>query len=115
MKQYQFVLFFALVVLSGCAAHMVVRPGSKSASQYAPVNESTRPGIMKYSNQGARPVREARRRNAYKQMHDACNGDYKILSEGPRSEGGVIVPVGYGAITDDSQYLYIQFECVTSK
>lgn len=101
------------LILCGCAADMVVRPGVKSASQYAPINEAGRPGIVRYLNEGARSVKESRRQNAYKQMHDACSGDYRILSEGPRAEGGVIIPAGYGALTADSQYLYIQFECVS--
>jgi hypothetical protein len=114
MKQFHFMVFSA-ILLSGCSADMVVRPGGGSASQYAPVNESSRPGIVKYLNEGAQSVKEARRQDAYKQMHNACGGDYKIVAEGPRAEGSAIVPAGYGAITADSQYLYIQFECVSPK
>lgn len=114
MKQLH-LMVLSVVLLSGCSASMVVRPGANSTSKYAPVNEAGRPGIVKYLNEGARSVKEARREDAYKQMYDACGGDYKIVAEGPRAEGSVIVPAGYGAITADSQYLYIQFECVSPK
>ena len=68
-------------------------------SPYAPVNEASLPGIIRYLNEGARPVKEARRNDAYRHMHEACGGKYKILREGPRSEGGVIVPAGNVALT----------------
>jgi hypothetical protein len=90
---------------------MVVNPGSRETSLYAPTNDAKRPGVIKYLNAGASGVIEARRQDAYKQMYTACGGKYKILGEGPRSEGGAIVPVGDAAFYADSQYMYIQFEC----
>lgn len=105
-------LFLGLIALSGCSAGMVVKPGTNSNSPFAPVNEGERPGIVRYLNEGAQFVKEARRNDAYRQMYDACSGKYKILREGPRSEGGVIIPSGNSAIYADSQYIYIEFECV---
>jgi hypothetical protein len=79
---------------------MVSSPGGVSGSQYAPQNEKARLGTIKYLNQGAGAVIDARREDAYKQMFTACNGKYNIVSEGPRTEGG-----------DLDEYWYIRFEC----
>lgn len=113
MRSIITLLLAGILSLTGCAAHMVVNPGAQSNSPYAPVNEDTRPGIIKYLNADARPVREARRNDAYHQMYEACSGKYRILREGMRLEGGVIMPAGDGAIYADSQDIYIEFQCVT--
>lgn len=99
------------ILLWGCSAHMVVRPRSEQ-SEFGPINETERPGIVKYLNAGAQSIRSARRDDAYRKMHHACDGRYKITKEGPRSEGGAIIPIGSGAVYAESQYLYISFKCV---
>ena len=82
-------------------------------SLYAPINEQdTKGGLIKYLNQGADSVIEARREDAYMQMHSFCNGAYQIVSEGPRNEGGIAAPVGRGFLYSESQYWYISFKCV---
>jgi len=88
---------------------MVSKPGENS--QYGPTNEKTRPGIVKYLNNGADFVIKQRREDAYKQMHAACNGKYKMLGEGPNSEGGTASSVGGAVFYDSYQYWYIQFQC----
>ncbi|MEK6742487.1 MAG: hypothetical protein AABZ15_02705 [Nitrospirota bacterium] len=105
-------LVIAILVVSACGAQMVQAPGSGTSSQYAPINEASRSGVMKYLNEGADSVIARRRENAYQQMHSACNGKYRIDSEGPRAEGGAIVPMGSGSMYFDSQYWYIKFSCV---
>jgi hypothetical protein len=89
---------------------MVSGPGDES-SEYAPINESTRTGTIKYLNQGASFVVKARRKDAYQQMYMSCKGKYSIVSEGPKSEGGTAVPVGGMMAYEDSQYWYITFKC----
>lgn len=55
------VVIAGLVTLTGCvSADMVSSPGVSSA--FAPINASTRPGLVKYLNDGAAFVREKRRR-----------------------------------------------------
>ena len=103
-------LLLALVV--SCSATMLVAPGRQSGSQYAPVNEAVRPGMIKYLNQGADEVIRRRREDAYRQMYDACRGSYKIVSEGSRTEGGVAMSIGGIMVYDDLQYWYISFRCV---
>jgi hypothetical protein len=103
-----------VLVLVGCGAHMVSSPGATSRSPYAPVNEKSRGGIIKYSNRGLPSLRQARREDAYRQMYTACGGYYNIDAEGPRSEGGQVYGDGQGGITYSSyEYLYIQFSCVS--
>ena len=98
-----------------CGASMVNRPGSPNGSKYAPVNEASRGGVIKYSTAGASFVVEKRRQDAYKQMSEACASKYRIDAEGPRTEGGVVIPLGApvgGAAMTTSDAWYIQFSCV---
>jgi len=91
-------------------------PGRFADSDYAPVNERSRPGVVKYLNAGADSVIRARRKDAYKRMHDACGGPYRIDAEGPREEGGVVAPLpGGGFYGGTFQYWYIQFSCVDAE
>jgi hypothetical protein len=107
-----FVVVISIACLSACtSAEMVSSPNSGSA--YAPVNESSRSGIVKYLNDGADIVRKQRREDAYKQMHDACGGQYRIDAEGSNSEGGAIINSGSGSFWAQSHYWYIQFSCVS--
>jgi len=105
------VIYFFFISLVGCSAKMVINP-NQSNSPYAPINETYRLGLIKYLNQGAQPVRDARRDDAYRQMFQACNGKYNIIREGPRSEGGVIIPVGNASMYSNTQYIYIEFMCI---
>lgn len=105
----KFILLISFIVWTGCTATMVNRPGSHS--QFGPTNEGSRPGTVKYLNQGADSVIESRRKDAYKQMYQACHGKYKILSEGPNAEGGAFIPVGNALMYSQSQYWYINFQC----
>jgi hypothetical protein len=93
---------------------MVSKPGGgRSSSKYAPVNEQSRGGVVKYLNNGADAVIESRREDAYRQMYSECSGKYKIDAEGPREEGGVVTPISGGSYYSSSfQCWYIQFSCV---
>jgi hypothetical protein len=102
----------SLAMLGGCHASMVTPPGSTNPVANAPVNEASRGGVIKYSNEGAAFVRQKRREDAYKRMSEACGGKYRIDSEGPRVDGGVVLPVGDAAIAATSEAWYIQFSCV---
>lgn len=108
------------LVVAGCTTATIVSPvGSQSPTSYSPVNEASRSGLIKYLNGGADFVIKQRREDAYKQMHTACNGKYRIDAEGPREQGGVItvepsklIPGGVTATSYTSEYWYIQFSCV---
>lgn len=112
MRTTRIGVLFSLYVVAGCSATVVAPPGASMAdSVYAPTNQKSRPGVVKYLNQGATPVVNKRRESAYRQMHEACGGSYSILDEGPQSEGGSALPLGNGAIFAQSQYWYIRFAC----
>src|SRR5438105_14234781 len=98
--------------LCACTSKMVSRPGSMSPDPYAPLNEADRPGVVSYLNEGIGSVRQARRRNAYKKMHDACNSPYRIDREGDQVDGGVVVGGAHSAVGTKTHRWYIQFSCV---
>jgi hypothetical protein len=91
---------------------MVSSPGATSTSAYAPINEASRGGIVKYLNEGADYVRKQRREDAYKQMHAACSGKYRIDAEGSKAEDGMVTVFGGSAFMSESQYWHIKFSCV---
>jgi hypothetical protein len=98
-------------VFASCRAHMETPPGS--VERYGPVDEASRPGVVRYLNAGARPVREHRRRNAYKQMYETCGGYYRIDSEGPESPGYTTIRVTpFGASASTEGWWAFQFTCV---
>ena len=73
-------LLVAVVVLGGCSASSI-NTAAPEASVYAPANEPKASGEVSYLNAGAKKVRDARRADAYKKMHDHCGGAYDILKE----------------------------------
>lgn len=101
-----------LLAISGCSASMVQKPGALVASPNAPENEITRPGVIKFLNEGIASVRDKRRENAYAQMRKACGGPYRIDSEGPRIEGGAVVHDPSVSWAVPTQWWYIQFSCI---
>lgn len=131
-------VLLVLCALAGCTAQMV-SPARSSGSSYAPTNEASRHGLVKYLSDGAGFVVKKRRDNAYKQMSENCGGPYRIVAEGQRVEGGVVVSTttasGEATVTDrgkttdikaDAQtstetisaafhYWYIQYECQNPK
>jgi len=111
MKQIKLMItVISFLGVAGCmSAQMVSSP--KSGSAYAPVNERARGGVVKYLNDGADFVRNQRRDDAYKQMHDACNGPYKIDAEGSSAEGGGVINTGGTSFWTQSNYWYIKFSC----
>jgi hypothetical protein len=72
--------FLPAIWFLACSASSV-NTNPPETSQYAPVNEQRSDGEISYLNAGAKRVREARRENAYKKMHDHCGGDYAIVKE----------------------------------
>lgn len=112
MNLKQIILSLTSICLFSCATAEIVNPiGGISGSAYAPSNESQRPGMIKYLNQGADFVIKARREDAYKKMYESCSGRYKIVSESPQAEGGTVTPIGNSYIFAQSSYWYITFQC----
>ena len=95
--------------MCGCTARMVAPVGSTHPDPNAPVNEAERPGVVSYLNEGIASVRQARRRNAYQKMHDACHGPYRIDQEGDQVDGGVVVAGQHVGVFSTTHRWYIQF------
>lgn len=71
----------AAALLAACSASRV-NTTAPEAGAYAPVNEPAASGEVSYLNAGAKTVRDARRADAYRKMHDHCGGTgYEILEE----------------------------------
>ena len=99
--------------LAGCnTTQLLMAPGG-SQSAYAPVNETTRPGLLRYVWSDDEETESARRLDAYERMWYACDGKYRILDEEARTEptGVLSTPNGNGHIATIT-YWYIEFECV---
>ncbi len=95
--------------LASCASTNVSLP---TRSAYAPKDYRPK-GMVKYLNQGADFAIANRKEDAFKQMSDNCNGNYKITAEGPREEGGVITKISPdSAMMMSSEYWYISYECL---
>ena len=87
MKTLRLCFAFSLV---GCSASMVKSAG-ESGSAYAPVNERSQAGLVKYLNDGASFIVNRRRESAYKQMFESCRGPYRIVAEGQQAEGNTVI------------------------
>lgn len=100
-----------LIFLTGCAAQMISAPGD--TTEYAPINERTRVGTIRYLNQGADFVIKERRSDAYKKMYNTCSGRYQIVAEAP-TQGGLTTAQNLGSgvtIFSGTEYWYISFQC----
>jgi hypothetical protein len=110
-------LMYPVIVclLSACSAAMVTPPGGGVQLANAPVNEASRPGVIRYLNQGATSIRMKRRQDAYNQMQKACDGAYSIDSESEKADGSrtsiEATSLGIDATTHTSKYWYIAFHC----
>lgn len=100
-----------ILLLTSCSAKMVVKPGDTS-NKYAPINEESRPGIIRYLNEGVASVKKARRDDAYRKMYEICSGKYKIVSEGAANKQQISTNAYSGVVSGNSEYIYIHFECI---
>ena len=73
-------LLLLAVVMLGCTASSI-NTAAPESGDYAPANMTGADGDVSYLNAGAKKVRDARRADAYKKMHDDCGGEYEILKE----------------------------------
>lgn len=101
----------AMVFLISCSAIMV--QDVRKTSKYAPSGYK-QTGIVKYLNQGADVVIEARREDAFKQMYGACGGpEYEILNEGNHvdSKSMTVNNLIGGININETKYMYLEFKC----
>ena len=104
----------------GCAGANLIQSPVTSNSPYAPVNESARVGKISYRLKKNSSVNQESREIAYKKMHDACGGNYEIVSERESQksyyEPGNTTYVGNVGYNDGGTYIKtynnIVFRCV---
>lgn len=76
----RFGLALTVALALGCTASKV-STSDPSASAFAPTNEVEATAEISYCNAGAKSVKNARREDAYKKMHQTCGGRYEIVQE----------------------------------
>jgi len=111
MLKNKIIITVALALLvSGCA-NLEVSPGKKSNLKNAPLNETSRAGIVSYSKNAIDEDDE--RQEAYNTMAESCQGSYKILNEElKRGNGDYIGDKGDLAMGLNEDRVYIRFACV---
>ena len=99
-----------LLLVSGCA-ELEVSPGKKSNLKNAPLNETSRAGIVSYSKNAIDEDDE--RQEAYNTMAESCHGAYKILKEElKRGNGDYISDNGKLTMAMNEDRVYINFVCI---
>ena len=78
------------VAITGCGATLISSAGG-AGSPYAPLNDGTRLGLVKYSIDDPNFVIQRRRNDAYKKMYQSCGGPYVIVAEGAAEENGRVI------------------------
>jgi len=110
MFTYKKVMIPLLTLLVVGCTNLEVSPGKKSNLKNAPINESSRAGIVSYSKEAIDEDDE--RQDAYNTMAESCNGAYKILKEDvKRGAGDYITDKDYAFGLDEDR-VYITFTCV---
>ncbi len=111
MFKTKIIITVALALLvSGCA-ELEVSPGKRSNLKNAPVNETSRAGIVSYSKEAINE--EDERQEAYNTMAQSCHGTYKILKEElRRGSSDYLGDNGKFILGLDGDRIYIHFECV---
>ena len=102
-------IIVGIFMLSGCA-EMEVSPGKQNHLNNAPVNESSRAGIVSYSKEALDEDDE--RQEAYDKMAKSCQGAYKILKEEVKKGNGNYLNNEEFVMGLDDTRVYITFACV---
>ena len=100
------------LIFSGCA-EVEVAPGKQSHLNNAPINESSRAGIVSYSKEAINEEEE--RQDAYNEMAKSCNGAYKILKEEVKKGNGDYLDDKELVIGLDDTRVYITFKCINTQ
>lgn len=102
-------LLLPLLFLVSCSSTMTMK---SEKSQYAPKGYQSM-GQVKYSNNGADWIISKRKEDAFKKMHEACDGEYEILNEGAQVSGRTMSSSSWGVNSyASSQDVVIDFKCL---
>ncbi|WP_226704053.1 hypothetical protein [Microbulbifer elongatus] len=101
----------SVIALAGCVSNVEM---ANDFGEYAPVNEANSDWLkVSYLAEGASFVQKSRRQDAYKKMHDHCNGKYELKDS--EQTGGNNAIVGTGANMTgyyESRHVTFYFRCV---
>jgi hypothetical protein len=102
----------ACAVIAGCStttAEMISRP---ETGTYAPTSGRDF-GLIRFLADGSAADQDARQQDAYRQMHDACGGHYRVLGKGTRDQLNLSAagPLGRRGMVSSENYVYIKFVC----
>jgi hypothetical protein len=114
MKMYVVLALVSGII--GCtSATLVKAPGSSDIpSEYSPLNKpDDNLGTVAYLNEGAKAVRDARRKDAYKKMYEACSGKYVLLGEGSSESNPTFTSYESTTFSTTPTTVYINFKCVS--
>jgi len=101
------------LLVSGCA-ELEVSPGKRSNLRNAPLNETTRAGIVSYSKEALDEKYE--RQEAYNTMAKSCHSQYEILKEEIKRGGDdYLGDDGKYVMGLDEDRVYITFSCVNKR
>ncbi|MGH8283155.1 MAG: hypothetical protein ACRESE_04845 [Gammaproteobacteria bacterium] len=107
-----FIVSLVCLFTAGCAvttAEMMAKPGGP----YGPTTGSDF-GMVRYQADGSASDIQMRQQDANRQMYDACDGHYRILSQGARSQLNMSPSGGRfmrGTSASSKNYVYIKFVC----
>jgi len=115
MKRIALVCVF---VFFGCNTARFVTKFEAIDPKYAPVNPRPRGGVVAYPTWGTEAATKRMRTDAYKKMHEYCDGKYKIAEEKIVSSSAdhSTYPDGHGGTYTTaygSEEMMITFECLT--
>lgn len=99
------------IALAGCAttsAEMLARPGGAYGPSSGPDF-----GLVRYLADGSSADVQAREQDANRQMDTACNGHYRVLTKGSRSQLNLSPGGRFGrkVMATNENYVYIKFVC----
>ena len=97
------------LLVIGCT-NLEVSPGKQSNFRNAPINESSRAGIVSYSKEAIDEDDE--RQDAYNTMAESCHGAYKILNEDVKRGSGDYLTDKEYVLGLNEDRVYISFKCV---
>lgn len=106
-----FIVITIAAILSGCQTAQMVS-ANRSNSPYAPVNEASHGGEVKYSEDGRAERVRQQREAAYEKMYSYCGGKYKIVSEWTDASQMAAVPMWGGVYSTAMKERHIKFECL---
>jgi hypothetical protein len=120
MRKKISMLLVVLLAVAGCTMKpdVIKLPYQEYTDKYQPINNtSNETGIVRYFVSGGTVEQEKRKENAYKFMHQNCNGKYEITRTDHRERVDSSVVLNSGGLLGlfvplESKVVYVYFKCI---